>query len=483
MVVRRALCIAPIVCFVAAAGSIRASADDEALRRQAAAALGKAVEFFRVKVSIQGGYLWRYSSDLSKGEGEGRASLTTAWVQPPGTPTVGQALLAAYRRTGDKKILEAARETAHALVRGQLRSGGWDYRIVFDEPGRQRYDYRVDPPRPKGLNTATLDDNTTQSAVRFLMQIDAELKFADTAIHEAALYALDQLGQVQYPNGAFPQRFSGPPDPKAHPAKPASLPESWPREFPQVDYKGYYTFNDNALADTIDVLFSAARTYEQPRYRAAAIKAADFILLAQLPEPQPAWAQQYDADMHPAWARKFEPPSITGGESQGVIATLLDVYRQTGHRKYLEPIPRAIAYLRRSLLPDGRLARFYELGTNRPLYFTKAYELTYRDDDLPTHYGFKVSSRLDSLDRQYQELQETPLEMLAPRRPENQPERLTSSLRKQAEEIIAAMDQRGAWVENGRLSSYGPDDPTRQVINTSTFCRNIGILARVAGSK
>src|SRR3954470_19083766 len=81
----------------------------------------------------------------------------------------------------------------------------------------------------------------------------------------------------------------------------------------------------------------------------------------------PAWAQQYDADMHPAWARRFEPPAVTGGESHGAMRILLRVYRETGDARYLEPIPRALAYLRRSRLPDGRLARFYELETNRPL--------------------------------------------------------------------------------------------------------------------
>ena len=97
-----------------------------------------------------------------------------------------------------------------------------------------------------------------------------------------------------------------------------------------------------------------------------------FFVLAQLPEPQPAWAQQYDHEMHPAWARKFEPPAVSGGESQGVIRTLMTLYRRTAAvtddaDRFLEPIPRAIAYLRRSLLNDGRLARFYELETNRPL--------------------------------------------------------------------------------------------------------------------
>ena len=31
----------------------------------------------------------------------------------------------------------------------------------------------------------------------------------------------------------------------------------------------------------------------------------------QMPDPQPGWAQQYDYDMRPMWARKFEPAAIT----------------------------------------------------------------------------------------------------------------------------------------------------------------------------
>ena len=53
----------------------------------------------------------------------------------------------------------------------------------------------------------------------------------------------------------------------------------------------------------------------------AARRGGDFILLAQMPEPQPAWAQQYNARMEPAWARRFEPASITGGESVGACRT------------------------------------------------------------------------------------------------------------------------------------------------------------------
>ena len=79
-----------------------------------------------------------------------------------------------------------------------------------------------------------------------------------------------------------------------------------------------------------------------------------------MPDPQPAWAQQYNYDMHPIWARQFEPPAITGGESQDAIETLLKIYRATGDKKYLEPIPRALAYLKKvaaARRPAGPLLR------------------------------------------------------------------------------------------------------------------------------
>ena len=55
----------------------------------------------------------------------------------------------------------------------------------------------------------------------------------------------------------------------------------------------------------------------------------------------------------------------------------MQLYRETGQRKFLEPVPRALAYLNRSRLPDGKLARFYELRTNKPLFFTADYQLTF----------------------------------------------------------------------------------------------------------
>lgn len=447
-------------------------------------ALLKAVRFFTDSVSASGGYLWQYSADLSQREGEGRASETQVWVQPPGTPTVGEAFLEAYLITEDPALLKAARDAAYALADGQLLSGGWDYRIDFDPKMRRGYWYRLDAersdaaPAPKAKNVTTLDDDTTQSALRFLMKMDSALKFEDRKIHSAVEFALASLMQAQYPNGAWPQRYSEFPDPSRFPVKRASYPKSWPREHPKLDYRSYYTFNDNTLADLIDTFFLAAEIYQNDRYSKAARDAGDFILLAQMPEPQPVWAQQYNADMHPAWARRFEPTAVTGGESQGVIRILMTLYRRTGDEKYLEPIPRALDYLERSKLPDGRLARFYELKTNRPLYFTTKYELTYDDGDLPTHYGFKVGGNVDALRADYERTkaagQDTKPLWTTNRRKPGTSKNLTAD----AAKLVRQMDARGAWVEDGQLRDKNNQRQDAKVITTRTFIRNLRTLSR-----
>jgi len=455
------------IVFAAVVLSIPGYAQDAPTPETAQAALHRAVAFFRDHVSVEGSYLWRYSADLTYREGEGKADDTTGWVQPPGTPHIGEAFLAAYDVTGAAYYLDAARETAEALVRTQLQSGGWTYRIHFDEASRAKHAYRVDG-ATDGQNTSTLDDDTTQAALRFLMKVDKATEFEDERLHECVTYGLNALLEVQYPNGAWPQRFTGPPDASEFPVVKASYPESWPREYPARDYMRDYTFNDNTIADVIDTFLDAAEIYDDDRFRAAALKGGDFMLLAQMPDPQPAWAQQYDRDMHPVWARKFEPPAVTGGESQGVMRSLITLARRTGEKRFLEPIPRAIAYLRASALPDGRLARFYELRTNTPLYFTKDYQLTYSSDDMPTHYSFIGPSALDQIEAAYDAA-------LSDGGGSGMPAPAPSA--DAVQEIVAALDERGAWVEPGGMK-YHENLVVDHVIDCRTFAANVRTLAQ-----
>jgi hypothetical protein len=457
-----------------------ARADEALTKEQATAALRQAVRFFKEEVSASGGYVWRVSADLTKHEGEGKAGPTTGWIEPPGTPSVGLAYLEAYELTGDPLLLEAAVEAGRALVSTQLISGGWSKRgIEFAPEDRQRYAYRADAPEPGGrrFNRTTFDDDNSQSALRLLMHLDRVLEFKNEPIREAAEYAREAFIKAQYPNGGWPQEYTEFPDPEQFPVKPASYPDEWPREFPRQNFYGYYTINDNTISDLITTMLLAWDIYGEDRYLESAKRGGEFFILAQMPDPQPGWAQQYNAEMHPAWARRFEPPAVTGGESRAAIRSLIQLYQRTGEERFLEPVPKALDYYRKSELPGGRLARFYELKTNRPLYFTKDYELTYSSDDMPTHYAFIVRSWVDRMTREYERARDRgPLREKPPLSPSAP--RMTDGLRQQAREAVAAMDERGAWVEAGRLRYHGEDDETRQVIQSRTFIENLGTLAR-----
>jgi hypothetical protein len=196
-----ALVLALLAC---AAGA--AAQDHEQLVPEARTALSRAVRYFHDDISCHGGYLWRYKEDLSEREGEGKATPTQIWVQPPGTPSVGLALLQAYEATNSAYFLECAQDAARALEWGQLACGGWDYKIDFDEEASRRWYYRrdwspyqlavdrdplgdhtvatpVDPEtrletKDGKRNQCTFDDNNTQHALRLLMAVDRATGFA-----------------------------------------------------------------------------------------------------------------------------------------------------------------------------------------------------------------------------------------------------------------------------------------------------------------
>lgn len=427
-----------------------------AVAQDAREALLRAADAFQ-KQSRHGGYVWFFSADGRERWGESRVTPEQIWVQPPGTPAVGLAFLRAWEATKEPRLLDAARDAGRALLHGQLKSGGWTYSVDFDPKGKLRGAYRSGG---GGRNYSTLDDDTTQSVLRFLAELDRALDFKDAAIHEAVEVAIDALLKAQFPNGAFPQGFDRAVD--VRPVVPASLgPADW-RQLPRVkEYWTLYTLNDGLAGRMVETLLLLHRVYGRRDLLAALAKLGDFLLLARLPEPQPAWAQQYDAEMRPAWARKFEPPAVTGGESQDVVEALLAIHELTKDPKYLEPVAPALAYLKKSLLPDGRLARFYETHTNKPLWLTTAYEVVYTDDDLPTHYGFKVTARLEALERELARVKA------------GEP-RKSKSRADEAQRAIATLGPDGFWAED-----VAPKRglPSGRWIRSETFVRNLEALA------
>lgn len=458
-----------------------ATAADKVDRESAIATVKKAVGFYRENVSVEGGSVYAVSTDLTKREGEEKVGPREAWIQPPATPSVGMMYLRGWQLTGETVFKDALLETCSALIRGQLESGGWGPNIELDPLLRSKYAYRVDHRTTIGkrFNRTTFDDNKSQSALLCLMLADKELGFQNAAIHEAALYALEAFVNTQYANGAWPQRYSEPSTDDDRPVLNARYPKSWNRTYERIDYNSFYTLNDNTVCDLIDLMLTAYAVYQDERWLKSAKRGGEFLLLAQLPEPQPGWAQQYNLNMEPAWARKFEPPAITGSESQKVIATLLTLFEETSDQRYLAPVPRAIEYYQSLTLDDGRLARFYELGTDKPLYFTTDYKLVYTDDDLPTHYGFKVRNKFDRLQQWYERAKDKT--KANPRKVESpSPRNMSDSVIQRASDAVNSLDERGAWVEQGSLR-HAPQ--VNEVVATRTYIERTKALADFISAK
>jgi hypothetical protein len=147
---------------------------------------------------------------------------------------------------------------------------------------------------------------------------------------------------------------------------------------------------------------------------------------------------------------------------------LIRIWLETGDAKYLKPIPPALAWYRRSQIAPNRWARFYELETNRPLYFTTKYELVYTDHDLPTHYVFQSSFGAPEFMKEFEQVRRQGLAKTRALRSRKLPPAERAARRKQLEpqvqEIIAALDEQGRWVTRGQ-------------IQCRTFIRNLDMLS------
>ncbi|MFO8012188.1 MAG: pectate lyase [Phycisphaerae bacterium] len=410
-------------------------------------AMARAAAFFTA-ISTNGGWAGIYSKDLAKRYGEAvyeNARRNEIWVQPPGTPTVGKTLLRAYRVTGEKRYLAAAQGAGRALVWGQRTVGGWDHRV---DVSHLTPDAAM-PQRRKGR--CTLDDNITQGAIDFLMDLDRtrDEPWLDDGVRLGLAYLL----KAQFDNGA------------------------WPQWYPlRGGYHDYYTFNDNTINDCIRVLLDAHRQYGRAEYLEGAKRGGDFIIASQLDEPQAGWAQQYSHDLTPAWARAFEPPGVCSAVTARNIRTLIDLAVYTRDARYLEPLPAALVWLDRSKLKKGTWARLYELGTNRPIYGDRDRKIHYTREEVSkerrTGYSWQGDYGVARARRLYEQVREIGLDAYADRQEAAHtrtpsPASLAKrgpSLAPRARRAIGALDAEGRWI----------DDDGR--IRCETFVRNMRTL-------
>lgn len=267
---------------------------------------------------------------------------------------------------------EEARATASHIVTWQRPSGGWtkggDYTRA-PEPSDDRRD---------GWSAGTFDNDSTINELRFLALVIAasENESSAAAWRESFLRGLGYIFAAQYPNGGFPQIY-----PLAG------------------GYHDAVTFNDDAMVHILELLRDVAERkpphdFVPPATAALAgerlARGIACVLAAQLRSPdgrRTVWGQQHDAlTLRPCAARNFEPISECSSESAGITEFLMSIPRPSpeivaaveGAMAWFPTRAlRGVAWDRHATAGTGLVpatddpdlwARFYELGTGRPVF-------------------------------------------------------------------------------------------------------------------
>jgi hypothetical protein len=412
----------------------------EALRH----GVDRAVEGVRALQAESGGWGRIYTRDGAAMWGEWKL-VPRDWitVQPPCTPTTAMTLLRAGQVLDKAGALEGADRARKALLTIQTPEGGFPHEA---------------PPSEGARATATFDDDVTTSALRFLM---AWWQHTGDASDRAEV---DRVGAFlmasQYETCGL-----------------------WPQRYPPGD-SGYgrdITFNDNVAYNNVHALMQLEKVTGEARYGAAIDRAGACILKLQGGEGEAVWAQQYDPEsLAPSWARKFEPPGYSAGESAGMCRLLVDLYRRDGDERYLEALRRALHWYDTHKLENGRWARLYEPGTQRPVYgrrdkAEKVYDLEKATDGYAWQgnwYPQDAAAALARFDAEGGEALRARSDTAAGKRTVDGAA---------VARVLAALDKEGYWT---RRPSSGEKDllkeagvnPDQDLIDMGMFNRNLNLL-------
>lgn len=306
-------------------------------------------------------------------------------AKPAGQTRLGEAGL---RRKPEWYASAEARTIADNVVQYQSPQGGWP----------KNTDLTIRPTAEilakvvKDGSANTIDNGGTTMPMRFL----ALMIHATGNPNYQASFArgFDYLLAAQYTNGG------------------------WPQFFPLRDH-GYYshiTYNDNAMVNVLNLLRDAVGgkgSYEfvdkerRAKASAAMARGVDCILRTQIKQDGKltAWCAQHDeVTLEPVWARNFEPPSFSGAESVGVVRFLMSVEKPApeivaaveGAVTWLKSVKVSGLKYERTVAADGKRdgwvvkdenagplwARFYELGSNRPIFLGRDKVVHYALDEI-----------------------------------------------------------------------------------------------------
>ena len=264
----------------------------------------------------------------------------------------------------------------------QRDNGGWP----------KNYDMRAiltpeqinDVIKTKSVLHTTFDNSTTYTHIYYLAQVYTQTKIEK--YKDACLKGIDFILEAQYPNGG------------------------WPQYFPlEKGYSRHITFNDGAYMGIMNLLgkivqndpnLSFVDSETKNKVSIAYEKGIDCILKTQISDhgKLTAWCQQHDEiTLLPAWARKFEPPSVSNAESVDIVLFLMKI--ENPSEQIIRSVQGAIKWFSDSKIYNTRVetfqapefdskykkvtddrrvvidstappiwTRYYELGTGRPLF-------------------------------------------------------------------------------------------------------------------
>lgn len=262
-----------------------------------------------------------------------------------------------------------ARRMADSVLLYQSPEGAWPKNTDMTNP-------------PTGPISAELtngfDNDATTLPIEFLAKI-ITAGGEDPAYRAAFDRGLAYVLSAQYPNGG------------------------WPQFFPlREGYYSHITFNDDAMVRILTLLTGVASgeppyafvpQSERDRAAAAVTRGIDVILKTQVRQDGKltVWCAQHDeTTLAPAWARRFEPPSLSGYESVGLTRFLMSLNDPSP--EVVAAVEGAVAWFRANSIPDIRIeafasdagerdrrvvavpgaplqwARFYDLTTNTPVF-------------------------------------------------------------------------------------------------------------------
>jgi len=229
---------------------------------------------------------------------------------------------------------------------------------------------------------STIDNRATTTQLEFLARTYEGSPCPQ--YRDAVLGAIEFLLSAQYENGGWPQVY---PDP--------------------TGYHKHITFNDDAMIHVLLVL-RAIGTGDPPydfvdeavrqSATAAVAKGVECVLACQIKMDggQRGWCAQHDeVTLEPAQARTYELPSVSGSEGAQIVRFLMTIDPPTPEIR--EAVEGAVAWFQANELTGIRVqttvdpsqpsgedrvvvedanapplwARFYELGTNRPIFSSR----------------------------------------------------------------------------------------------------------------